>query len=215
MLSGRRLSALDRDLNRQQIGDAVKSAAGSAAQAFVETARSVTKSGTKRLQRSLSGSHARLSQSEGRPSNDEDGDEEDARSSRSSSHGREFQSKAFRRMVIVLKFLRVVIDAIELQQFKPGSERDQFARFRRPMEETASLEESKWRGDNFEWGPLTLSSITPVAIVDGRAADTLQLMRTIVVFFTPFMWCHDGAFGLGGYVQFEFLVYLSYHEISC
>jgi hypothetical protein len=34
-------------------------------------------------------------------------------------------------------------------------------------------------GDSFDWGPITLSSISPISIVHGRPVETLQLMRTV------------------------------------
>lgn len=34
-------------------------------------------------------------------------------------------------------------------------------------------------GDSFDWGPITLSSISPISIVHGRPIETLQLMRTV------------------------------------
>jgi hypothetical protein len=34
-------------------------------------------------------------------------------------------------------------------------------------------------GDSFDWGPITLSNISPISIVHGRPVETLQLMRTV------------------------------------
>jgi len=51
---------------------------------------------------------------------------------------------------------------------------------------------------SFDWGPVTLSSISPIAIVHGRPIETLQLLRTILCLLLPPLWCPDGARGLPG-----------------
>lgn len=38
-------------------------------------------------------------------------------------------------------------------------------------------------GDSFDWGPITLSSISPISIVHGRPVETLQLMRTVLLYY--------------------------------
>lgn len=51
---------------------------------------------------------------------------------------------------------------------------------------------------SFDWGPVTLSSISPIAIVHGRPIETLQLLRTVLCLLLPPLWCPDGARGLPG-----------------
>jgi hypothetical protein len=58
----------------------------------------------------------------------------------------------------------------------------------------------EWQGPNqsFDWGPITLSSISPIAIVHGRPVETLQLLRTVLCLLGPPLWCPDDARGLPG-----------------
>jgi hypothetical protein len=53
-------------------------------------------------------------------------------------------------------------------------------------------------GRGFDWGPITLSSISPISIVHGRPVETLQLLRTVLSLLGAPLWCPDGARGLSG-----------------